>query len=134
MNGKKINYEIPEKVKWDEEKLKKIIRDGDVKFMNEFCFNVGKYYADNNLTTSQIRNIFDEIQNMKSYDERKLQLLRPKLAYIAGRHAKKTKVIKNHLQPMLDEAIKMTTKDNFENFKNFLEAIVAYHRFHGGKE
>ncbi|MCX7916668.1 MAG: type III-A CRISPR-associated protein Csm2 [bacterium] len=129
----KIN-DISDAVRWDEEKLKRIIIDGDVKFMNEFCFAVGEYYAKSKLTTSQIRNIFDEIQNMTSYDEKKLQLLRPKLAYVAGRHASKTKVIKEHLQPMLDASIKITNKDTFENFKNFLEAIVAYHRYHGGKE
>lgn len=117
---------------WSKDILKKIIVDGDVKLLNDFCCKIGKKYKDEKLSTSQIRNILNEIQNMKTFNESQLHLLRYKLAYVAGRHLK-TRVIKDHLQPMLEAAIQMVNADNFCNFKNFVEAIVAYHRFHGGK-
>lgn len=126
--------ETKEEVRWTKEILKRIIIDGDAKMLNEFCYQLGKYYTEHNLSTSQIRNILNEIQNMENFDEMRLQLIRPKIAYTAGRHLKRVPVIKNHLQPMLDEAIQMVDRNHFENFKNFVEAIVAYHRFHGGKE
>jgi len=130
---RKVSYQ-QEAPMWNKEDLKKIIVDGDVKKLNEFCSKLGEYYANQRLSTSQIRHIFNEISTMGSYDEVKLQLLRPKLAYIAGRHIKTTPVIKNHFQPLMEEAIQLVKEDNFSNFKNFVEAIVAYHKYFGGKE
>ncbi len=134
MNGGKKVFQIPSNVQWNEDILKRIIIEGDTKKLNEFCDKLGKYYSEEGLSTSQIRNIFDTVQNMKEYNEKDLQLLRPRLAYIAGRHEKKVPVIKHHLQPMMDKAIQLTRKENFENFKNFFEAIVAYHKYYGGSE
>jgi len=77
------------------------------------------------MTTSQIRNIFGEVKKMK-FDEYKIELLRPQLAYTAGRHLKQV----GPLQEVLDEAIKEIDGDNakFARFKDFFEAIEAYHR------
>ena len=77
------------------------------------------------MTTSQIRNIFGEVKKME-FDEYKIELLRPKLAYTAGRHPKQV----GPLQEVLDDAIKEIDGDKakFERFKDFFEAIVAYHR------
>lgn len=80
------------------------------------------------LTTSQIRNILDEVQRMVEYDKDRLQLLRPKLAYAAGRHDSV-----KPLRLIFEESIKLTTRDNFRTFKNLVEALVAYHRCHGGR-
>lgn len=76
------------------------------------------------MTTSQIRNIFSEVKKMQNYNKYELDLLRPKLAYTAGRHHEV-----RYLQEVLDEAIKEVDGDEkFERFKDFFEAIVAYHR------
>ncbi len=120
-------------VQIDENKLKKILL-GDAKELNAYADELAKFYLEarkesERLTTSQIRNILDEIQRMRDFDENKLQLLRPKLAYTAGRHGGKVK----EFQKLLDVMIKMTNKENFKNFKYFVEAVVAYHRYHGGK-
>jgi len=118
----------------DEGKIKRILA-GDMKTLNDYANELGEYFARGRereaLTTSQIRNVLDEIQKMpeKQFDENRLQLLRPKLAYAAGRH--KGKVME--FQKLLDKVIQLTHKDNFRNFKNFVEAIVAYHRYYGGK-
>lgn len=101
----------------------------------------GKHLAKENLSTSQIRNIFSEVKRMKKYKESKdkLQLLRPKLAYVAGRHGKRkgNKLVGPvpDLSKVLDECIKNVRDETaFNNFKDFFEAILAYHRYYGGKE
>jgi len=120
--------------RYDEEKIKKILA-GDMKTLNDYANELGEYFAQGRereaLTTSQIRNVLDEIQKMpeKQFDENRLQLLRPKLAYAAGRHRGKVM----EFQRLLDKVIQLTDKNNFKNFKHFVEAIVAYHRYHGGK-
>jgi len=114
--------------------LDEIIQNGNAKMLNEFCTKFGEFCAKNALSTSQIRNVLDTIQRMQKYDESRLELLRPKLAYVAGRNAKSAPIIKDYFQPLVDKAIQMVNKDNFENFRNFVEAIVAYHRYYGGKE
>jgi CRISPR-associated protein Csm2 len=93
------------------------------------------------LSTSQIRNIFSEVKKMQSFEKSKtdLILLRPKLAYTAGRHGKMrrgqlTGAIVD-LQEVLDAGIqRVDNEEKFENFQIFFEAILAYHRYYGGKE
>jgi CRISPR-associated protein Csm2 len=136
-NGKRPpqkNWPQEEKPKTSEESLKKIIENGDVEELNKQANGWGKYFTQggerDRLSSSQIRNVLDRLQRMKTFDPRELQLLRPLLAYAAGRHRGKVM----DLQQISDKAICMV-KDNpqFVNFRNFFEAIVAYHRYHGGK-
>lgn len=82
------------------------------------------------ITTSQLRNIFSEIKRIKQDDLGKLKNLRVNLAYISGRSEKRQ--MKN-LCTLLDDLIKEVNKNNLENFKNFFEAIIAYHKYFGGK-
>jgi CRISPR-associated protein Csm2 len=128
--------------------LKKIIVEGDVKELNKYADELAQKFVtkleieeqsrsgnrrrkEKELTTSQIRNIFDVIQRMTKYDENKLQLLRPKLAYLAGRHGGRVK----EFQTLIEKCLPLVTDDTtFTNFKNFIEAIVAYHKFHGGTD
>ena len=117
----------------DKKRLEKIL-SGDAKELNRYAEEKAKEFVNaqkeaEKLSTSQIRSVLDEIQRMSQFDERKLQLLRPKLAYAAGRHGGRVR----DLQELLDTAIQMTNQRNFEDFKYFVEALVAYHRYHGGK-
>ena len=115
--------------------LKSIILQGDAVKLNEVANRLGGYYASGKegekLSASQIRGILDHLQRMYQFRHADLQLLRPKLAYAAGRHGGKV----SELQKVADRAIVMVDTDEkrFENFRNFFEAIVAYHRYHGGK-
>jgi CRISPR-associated protein Csm2 len=102
--------------------------------LNEVAGQLGGYFAQggekDKLSSSQIRNVLDKLQRMKGFDMNRLQLLRPLLAYAAGRHGGKVR----ELQQISDSAIQLVqNQDHFVNFKNFFEAIVAYHRYHGGK-
>ncbi len=127
-----MNKEIVEDVK---AKLNEIL-EGNAKVMVECANKLGEYLSKDDrrkrkkLTTSQIRSIFSQVQRMK-FDPNELNLLRPYLAYAAGRH-KHTKV--EDLQDVLDTAIqKVNNEEHFKNFKKFFEAILAYHKFHGGE-
>lgn len=114
---------------WDD------ILKGDSKKLVEIASEFGKYLAEGRderekLSTSQIRNVFSEVKQMKKYDPTKIELLRPKLAYVAGRHGKKVL----DLQKVLDGGIiKINSEDKFFNFQKFFEATLAYHKYHGGK-
>lgn len=113
---------------------KEIVEDGNAKKLNEVADRLGNFYASGSdkqkLSSSQIRSVLDRLQRLGAYDSNQLQLLRPLLAYAAGRHGGKVK----HLQGVVDQAIqKVNDEDKFKHFKNFFEAIVAYHRYHGGK-
>ncbi|HOK79944.1 MAG TPA: type III-A CRISPR-associated protein Csm2 [bacterium] len=124
----------------DKNKIMEIINNGNVTIMNEYAENLAKQYAPQEdrekkfkLTASQIRNILDDVQRMdkKAVGVRKHELLRPKLAYIAGRSDKNNYAIRE-LKEILDIAIRSIGDDykKFENFRNFLEAIVGYHKFY----
>jgi CRISPR type III-A-associated protein Csm2 len=120
-----------------------IIIEGDAVKLNDKARELGAYLCEDHyspeqkkpikkLSSSQIRNILYEIQRMQGqqFNPKRLQLLRPKMAYAAGRHKGKVMV----LQQVTDQAIQMVTnKEQFENFRHFFEAIVAYHRYHGGE-
>lgn len=73
-----------------------------------------------------------DIQKIYSY----LILLKPKMAYANGRHNKKKnkpgfKLIVDCLSYAID--LVDGQKYRMENFFNFFEAILAYHKAEGGK-
>lgn len=100
------------------------------------------------LTTAQIRNVFGEVRriqmnNQKAlrkpelFNEARILLLRPKLAYAAKRANKKGAT---ELADVLSEGLKAVAAGNsrdaiikrFDNFANFFEAVLAYHKAEGG--
>jgi CRISPR-associated protein Csm2 len=92
------------------------------------------------LTTSQIRNIYGEVQRlkMKGFNQASLLLLKPRLAYSTERKGTDgskdfRKVIEKALDAVLNGEDENEKKARFENFANFFEAILAYHRSFGGK-
>ncbi|MCM8765079.1 MAG: type III-A CRISPR-associated protein Csm2 [Candidatus Omnitrophica bacterium] len=124
----------------DKLRIQKIVVDGDVNELNRYAEELAKEFAPESekekkfkLTTSQIRNILDSVQRMNkgAVEKAEYELLRPKLAYVAGRSDKGNEAIRN-FREILDVAIQHIKKDykKFENFRNFLEAIVGYHKFY----
>jgi len=130
--GAALRSEQPAARERQEERIKKALEGNSTELIG-FARDTGKYLAEGSererLSVSQIRNVLDDIQRMRAYDENRLQMLRPKLAYAAGRHGGKVK----DLQAIIDTAIERTTAANFKHFKNLVEAIVGYHRYYGGK-
>lgn len=113
------------------------IMAGDARKLVEVAERLGKDFARNGLSTSQIRNVFGAVKRLQmkgQFDQqaaRELILLKPKLAYQAGRHGDTVK----HLGQVLSKAIDRVESDpkRFENFADFFEAILAYHKAYGGK-
>jgi CRISPR-associated protein Csm2 len=60
----------------------------------------------------------------------KLKMLRPNLAYVAARQDKNVdgkKVI-----ALIENLVRdVQTPEQLENFKTFMEALVAYHKYYG---
>jgi CRISPR-associated protein Csm2 len=122
-----------EKVKYDfgEENYKSILveRKDENKFIDYTKKLVNKYK--NDISTSQLRNIFSKIKRINNYKE--LYALRPKLAYTYGRAERKDGMKK--LLVLLDDQIKkVDSNDKLMHFKDFFESIIAYHKFYGGKD
>jgi CRISPR-associated protein Csm2 len=118
--------------KWITEKID---RDG-IKFAEEF----GRYLKNNMLTTSQIRNIFGEIKRIQMAGIKENQtaflLLKPKMAYAVARDGKRgldqlTKVVNKAFDSVAIETDK--AENHYQNFVDFFEAILAYHKAAGGK-
>ncbi len=118
-----------------DQELEQIIIEGDANTLVKVAERLGKDFA-NDLSTSQIRNVFGEVKRLQMrkefdvYAARELLLLKPKLAYQAGRHGGKVKDLEQILSKAID---RVTDPKHFENFADFFEAILAYHKAHGGK-
>lgn len=79
------------------------------------------------LSTSQLRNIYDKSIKADSLNE--LKILRPNLAYIAGRSNNDRE---KSLLAFIDILIKdVKSEEQVREFKIFFEAVVAYHKFYG---
>lgn len=95
------------------------------------------------LTTSQIRNVYGEVVKMRMRDsftdiKNPLLLLKPRLAYSAQRKGTVgSKEFRQVFDPAVDAVFAGTDDENkferFQNFANFFEAVLAYHRAFGGK-
>jgi CRISPR-associated protein Csm2 len=80
-----------------------------------------------NLSTSQLRNIYDKA--IKAGTQNELKLIRPNLAYIAGRSGNEKE---KSLLAFIDLLIKEVNSDEkVKEFHIFFEAVVAYHKFYG---
>lgn len=88
-------------------------------------------FRNKNISTTQIRGIFNEVKRLPdSFESSKkdLNLLRPKLAYQKGRFE-----VLEPLTKILIELIKKVNDDlTLKGFKEFFEAIIAYHKASGG--
>jgi len=90
------------------------------------------------LRMNQVRRFLDSIRRTESELKAKapfeqiqdqIILLRPKLAYAAGREAK-VKPLMNVLDPAIKSGA--LSPENFNKLLRLIEGIVAYHRYYGG--
>lgn len=127
----------------DNDVLENILDGKDNSSLVKKAEDIAKVVKNGGLTTSQIRNIYGTVKKMEmaKWDETtigKLLLLKPKIAYAAGRHGVNGL---HDLRKVIDMAIDMVNKPNnlpeklvrFDNFSKFFEAILAYHKAEGGK-
>ena len=91
------------------------------------------------LTTNQIRSLFGEVRMIEGMWQaknpgwhRRLILLKPKMAYRAKKESGRgVRELVDVLSPAIDYV--QGKEDNFRRFVEFFEAILAYHKAHGGR-
>jgi len=129
------------------QKITEWVQNGISQESIQYAKSFGEELARNKLSTSQIRNVFSEIKSLqmkgeKDFKETPLLLLKPKLAYAKARKTaggKDAAQAAEDLEKVLSKGIDtiVSSQQNkfmkFENFANFFEAILAYHRSFGGK-
>lgn len=99
---------------------------------------MGKYLKDIDLKTTQVRRFLDSVRKIdvqsnkgKNFNVDLVILLKPKLAYAAGREQRKIMPLMQVLEPAITAT---KTYDDFKRLIALVEGIIAYHRFHGGKD
>jgi len=129
-----MNYQQNRYDNWlNDQKIDIILKKSDIKRFIDLSEEFGKNCKNKKITTSKIRSIFDSVKKLKSYDESKneLYMLLPKLAYAKGKDTKHTL---DEFQEVMDKLIrKIDSEQELKNFKDFFEAVIAYHRAEGGK-
>ncbi len=91
--------------------------------------------------TSQLRKFFNEIKNIKvkvvnennNNEAIRILTLIPRLAYSYKRNLIDENFYKL-MRLLLDKLRQDLNKENFKTFEQIFEAIVAYHKYYGGKE
>lgn len=94
--------------------------------------------------TNQIRNIYSAVQHIRvranqpnpdaADINRRLIFLKPKLAYASGRQ-RELNSLRDFLFKAIDSVVKSQNPERArENFFILMESIVAYHKFHGGRD
>jgi len=130
----------PPKRNWTQEFDPQWIKKGITKTGIDFCDEFGKFLTKQDLSTSQIRNVFGEIKRiqMKGFESEKTAflLLKPKMSYAVSREGKGglkelSKVFNKAYDAVDTESDNGTT--HFNNLVDFMESVLAYHKAYGGK-
>ncbi|MBL7202404.1 MAG: type III-A CRISPR-associated protein Csm2 [Anaerolineae bacterium] len=121
-----------------QEELETIITDPNgAELMVKWAEDIGRALA-RQLATNQIRSLFGEVRNIEGDWKvnpqragRNLILLKPKMAYRARRErGDAVRDLVSVLEPSIDQV--NGKEENFQRFVEFFEAILAYHKAHGG--
>ncbi len=108
----------------------------------DYADKFGRILTNGRLTTSQLRNFFSTLKTieMKGFNKTKTKfyMLKPLLAYGQARNkdSKGYKDFRMVMDTCLDfimDADESNQEEYFKNFCRIVEAILAYHRAHGGK-
>ena len=105
-----------------------------------FAERFGGFLARNRMTTSQIRNIYGEVMRISAREFQEVYkdflLLKPKIAYAAQRSGTRGIEEFNKVMDQAHEAVTDAAEQKiaFRNFKDFFEAVLAYHKAAGGRE
>jgi CRISPR-associated protein Csm2 len=132
---------LPEEEK---DRISHIILDSNAaNVLVRYADKLGQQLKQDELKASQIRAIFDEVRQIEAVwlqDEEKalykVHLLKPKLAYRAARSTDGVPRLKEVLTLAIDYVVEdpQQAKERFHRFTQFFEAIIAYHKAHGGKD
>lgn len=135
--GKKDNYqkksfnELGEDVKnkFFSDNFNNLLNMSNASNLDSVLSKIERFVAEagKELSTSQLRNIYDKAIKCDTLNE--LKLIRPNLAYLAGRTTNESE---KSLLAFIDLLIKeVANEKQVKEFKTFFEAVVAYHKFYG---
>ncbi len=117
----------------------------------QFSKKLGERLYKGNLKTNQIRKVFTEVRKIEALWERenqrntalrRLVMLKPKLAYQEKRQEKRGTSPVQPLNEALTRAIDVIASEKspekqdvyFRRFVEFFEAVLAYHKYFGGRD
>ncbi len=99
---------------------------------------MGQHLKNRGLKTTQIRRFLDGARKLdvqfnkgKNFVSDNILLLKPKLAYAAGRN-QEVRPLMDVLEPAITAGGK--TYEDFKRLLSLIEAIVAYHKYYGGND
>ena len=142
--GQKIQF-----LSQEQRRLRAIIASGDAPAIINWADEIGQQLAKEDLATSQIRNVFGAVRQIRmGWDRnpaasfRQAVLLIPKIGYYAQRERGRGKRGMLELERVLTPALQMVAeakdkaerRKRFMNFADFFEAILAYHKKYGGRD
>ncbi len=100
---------------------------------------MGKFLEYLDLKTTQVRRFLDGVRKIdalsdkgKKFNKDSVILLKPKLAYAAGRDKERIGPLMDVLEPAITAGAK--TYEDFKRLVALIEGIMAYHKYYGGKE
>lgn len=116
----------------------------------DFAEAFGKHLASSNekdkkriaMTTTQLRNFFGELRRIQAMgfegNETDFYMLKPKLAYTCARVLKDKRNnrigdFEKALRLLIEAVTNSKEAKSFTNFTKFVEATVAFHKYHGGQ-
>lgn len=127
---------------------KKIIEKKDYDKLVSNAEKMGKKLVDMEVKSTQFRRIFTlvkrihtKLKNQKKENQesspnipedilKEIYLLKPKMAYTAGRH-KNLEFMYEEMKTIINE---IKNFEDFDLFYHFIEATLAYHKYNGGKD
>ena len=114
------------------------VDDKAVEFANEFAEQLLAVKKEG-ISTSQFRNIYGELKRIQlkglGTERTAFHLLLPKIAYAVKRSETRGSKAFNEVIKKAHRAVDVEKEGSEARFKNFcdiIEALLAYHKFHGG--
>lgn len=106
---------------------------GDVEKLVKTARSIARMLVQKKVKSTQIRKAYTPIAGLTTYDEgakRQLYMMLPRLAYQSKRHGGLAPLLK-----VCERAVELIdNSEKLEHFKDFFEAVVAYHRAEGGED
>lgn len=100
--------------------------DNLLEAIKKFAKDFGK-----DLSSSQLRNVFSKVKTASKPID--IQLLRPKLMYVAARQKPKSEA--QRIMEFLETvAADVKTEAQVKDFQTFMESFVAYHKYYYPKD
>jgi len=96
-------------------------------------FALGKILAsyEVGLKSAQLRRFYEAMLAIRGKKSASLMILKPQLAYAKARASRELTPFFVVVNPLME---RVHDSEDFNRLVQFIEAIVAYHKYHGGKD